>query len=481
MDGKDLNKRKEIDLDIADFLWEILRNWRMLLVCLLLGALLLTGYQYIADVQEARRTPEENVITQEQSLEEMENALGAQEMDAVLGAVALKKQLDEKSAYSRDSILMQINPYEENVVYLHYYVNGGTNEAAEVAEVYKNYVLNGKIASELVDIAEDENGIFVTTDNEITSVEIGAETVKNSFVVRIRGLSEDDCIKRAENVKNSLNNYSEQLDIQIPEHQLVLLEEVSEIVVDQGLVDLQNRTALAIKQIVTSLNSMKSNMTGNQLALYVRYTENVNETVDVTVEEKENTASTVRISGTKLILGAIIGLVLAIVWCMLRYLFAIKLRSEADIKTLYNVNILGYVRSKLDGKRGAIDQQILKSRYHHAGELSLEEEIDLICANIRVACQTTNKNTVYLTGSTVSSVPNIVWDKLKEKCEEKEINLVLGREICYHAEALEELATVGQVIFVEKIRSSYYEEIYKEIMVCKAHNIPVVGMIIVGA
>lgn len=486
MEGKELTKRKEIDLEIRDFVWEILRNWRLLIICMLAGALLLGGYQYASDLKAARTTPEETTVQQQQTLEEMESALGAQDMDEVLGAVALKKQLDEKSAYASQSLLMQINPYEESVVYLHYYIMSENEDAAEMAEVYKNYVLHGEIASELIDIATESDAMYLTSDNDTVAFDIGSDEKENSFVVRVRGLSADECMEMAREVKNALNQYAMETTSQISAHELFLLQETSQTVVDQGLVKLQNQTALAIKQLNNSLDSVKSNMTGDQLALYKRYTEpQPNEkTESESASDEQNAAVaenvSVRISATKVLIGAIIGLVLAVLWCLLSFLFTAKLRSSEEIKTLYRVNVLGNVRSKVSGKRNAFDQWLLKRRYHHAAELSLEEELDLVSANIKVACQLSENKKVYLTGSAMAQIPEACVEKLTQECKERGIILVKGREICYHASALEELAETGQVVFIETIRASFYEEMYKEVACCKEHEIPVLGMIVMG-
>lgn len=52
----------------------------------------------------------------------MKEALGAQDLDQVYGAVAIKKQLDEKSDYADNSPLMAVNPYAENLILLQYRV-----------------------------------------------------------------------------------------------------------------------------------------------------------------------------------------------------------------------------------------------------------------------------------------------------------------------------------------------------------------------
>mgnify|MGYP006879721011 FL=1 len=83
MNEKELTGRKEIDLEISDFLWDTVRNWRIIVICALAGAVLFGSYQYIQDTKNANITPEETVQQYTQSIEEMESPLGAQDLDMV--------------------------------------------------------------------------------------------------------------------------------------------------------------------------------------------------------------------------------------------------------------------------------------------------------------------------------------------------------------------------------------------------------------
>lgn len=37
MNEQNMTRRKEVDLEITDFLWEIVRNWRVIAICLIIG------------------------------------------------------------------------------------------------------------------------------------------------------------------------------------------------------------------------------------------------------------------------------------------------------------------------------------------------------------------------------------------------------------------------------------------------------------
>lgn len=481
MNDRELIKRKEIDLELSDFLWEIVRNWRVLLVCMLIGAVLLGGYQYIKDSRSLQQTPEEVAEEFTQTIEDMEGALGAQDLDAVYGAVAIRKQLDEKSDYVKNSPLMDINPYEENVIYLQYCVRSGMENADEIATIYRNYILTGDISSELIDLGDERD----------TSTIIAASTYEYGFTVRIRGSREEECRELAEQVKNSLAQYETAVAGNLTEHELLLLNETSNVVVDQNLVTLQNGTSLAVKNLTEQLDNMKSKMTGDQLALYVEYTdhkeqesvsdENLNgEEANDVREVPEKQTQQVHFNAAKAVLGGVVGLALAIVWSLLSYLFMGKLRSEQEIKTLYHSNVLGTVRSGMRGKRNPIDQWIVGCRYRQSGKMSQEQELELISANINVACKERENKKVYLTGSAMEEIPEGMIAQLTQDCKKRGITIISGKEICYHADALEELSQIGQAVIIETVRKSRYTEMYQEVMRCREHHIEILGMVVVG-
>jgi hypothetical protein len=462
---------------------------------MLAGAVLLSGYQLIKDVKAAKATPEEIRVEEEKTLAQMEQALGDQDMDEVLAAVAMKKQLDEKSQYVKNSELMQINPYEEDVVYLQYSVVGDSADI-DYADFFEQHILSGSNASELVEPVSE--GLMTYVGNDGTLITEGSKTGdnKNGFVVLVRGLSAEDCSTRAADVKADLDEYAKTLVESLSGISLTLVEETQTVIVDSDLVSLQNQTAASAKLLNNNLDSLKSNMTGDQLALYVEYTENAAEDTaqaDTTQEDgaQEDTAQTeeraegtvtvqsasVHFSLLKFVLGAVIGLVLAVVYILLAFACSAKLRSEEEVKNLYRTSVLGTIRS---GKTNAIDRLILKWRYHRAGTLTLKEEVDLIAANIRVACKDDSR-AVYLTGSDMTAVSQELLTQIAATCKEKGVSVVLGSEISYHADALEAMAEVGQVVFVEQLRGAYYDEIYKEISTCMEHKIQVLGMVVTGA
>ena len=127
-----------------------------------------------------------------------------------------------------------------------------------------------------------------------------------------------------------------------------------------------------------------------------------------------------------------------------------------------------------------IDRWYAGARYGKAGKLSLETEIELICANLKIICKTSGNQKVYLTGSNLSEIPAGIIEKLVTECQTNGLTLIAGKEINYYAKALEEMAETGQVVLIEAMRKSRYKEMYQEVISCREHQLPVLGTIVVG-
>lgn len=488
----------DIDIEIKDLLWEFVRRWRLIVVMALICGIALTAYQYRTDMQKT------DVVTVKKSQEELEKSMGAQDLDEVSGAVALKNQLDQKSAYMDTSELMQINPYAENVVLLQYYVSAENETVAEdIADAYISYVDNDYLSqavvemgaseletmyvAELISLASDVDGLYINTSNVSQSIDMKVKESngKNIVSVKVLGKTVEDAEQLSGSVKTALQNYGKTVSGTIGTHQLVLLEECSNTIVDQNLAELQNRNANAIKTLTNNLDSMKNEMTSDQISLYVYRTTVVTEstTTTTTTTTTAAAAKTVSISVKHAVIGVIVGAILACAIIFALYLFSATLRNGEEVKTLYSTKILGYVDVTAFEKKklfAGVDKFIAKLQNLHKKQLSFEQEVQMISANIVLDCKKKEQQEVFLTSSVGEVLPKEVLDAIVEKCAQKGIKVIAGNAIAYDAEALEEMAKVGCVVFVEKKRTSLYDELYKEILLCKENDIDVMGMIVLG-
>ena len=483
-------KKSEIDIEIKDLLWELVRKWRIIVVMALICAVGLAAYQYRIDMNKT------DVVVVKKTQEELEKALSVQDVSEVIGAVNLLNQLGEKSAYMDASVLMQINPYEEDAVLLQYVVvvDGAVEET--LAKAYHSYIEDGYLAQdlavdieleavyvdELIDVVEDNTDMYVYSDTMDESIQM---TVSNNeadtcITVKVCGMDETSAAELANSVKDALAAYTATLNREIGTHQLKLIEETACVLVDNALAELQNRNATAIKTISNNIDKMKNEMTGDQITLYTYRVTGVTQSENNTATTPQ--AKVVTISVKHAVIGAIVGAVLGCAIILVLYVFSAKLRNSDEIKTLYHVKVLGQVENpqKKKGIFSFIDEFIAKVQSGGKKELSYEQAVQMICTNIAIDCKKKEQKKVYLAGSILEQIPEQVLEDIAKQCKEKGIQIVKGDAIAYDADALEDLELIGTVVFLEKKHASFYDEIYKEILLCRENDIHVMGIVVVG-
>lgn len=494
MENKKMGKF-DIDIEVKDLLWQFVRSWRVFVCLMLAGGIVLGAYQYRIDKNTT------DVVVVKQTQEELEQTLGTQDLDEVTAAVALKRQLDQKSAYMETSELMRMNPYEENAVFLQYYIQAETENTAQSAgSIYTAYIEHSILAqrlmakelydadteyvAELISLVTGDSVVYINVQNANESIELKTPDAESavSFTVKITGIDAENIQKLAGDVKTALQECSFTISETVGTHQLVLLDEISGIVVDHELAELQNRNATAIKTISNNLDGLKNEMTGEQISLYVYRTtvlaEENNQPVNEAAEEK-----TVSISVKHVAIGAVIGVVLAGFIVFVLYLFAAALRNAEEVKTLYRIKVLGCIDDTAFNRKklfGFVDRFIFRLQNLRKKTLTFEQEVQMAGANILLNCKALDCKEVYLTGSDLETIPVEIVNEVTRKCEEKGIRIVKGNNISYDAEALERAADMGNVVFIEKKGISLYDELYREVALCREHDINIIGMIVIG-
>lgn len=488
--GNQKMTKSEIDIEIKDLLWELVRRWRIIVVMALICAVGLTAYQYRSDMNKT------DVVVVKKTQEELEKAMSVQDVSEVTGAVALLNQLEQKSTYMDASILMQINPYAENAVLLQYVVEADAAVEDMIADAYIAYVEDGYLAQsvvadettevvyvdELISVVKDTTDMYVYSDTMDESVQmtIAGADLGSCITVKVCGIDEASSAELAAEVKSVLAQYGVTLSSKVGAHQLKLVEEKECVLVDNVLAELQNRNATAIKTISNNIDKMKNEMTGDQITLYTYRVTGVTQSATTTTTTSE--PKVVTISVKHAVIGFVVGIVLGCGIALALYLLSAKLRNSEEIKVLYQVKVLGDVANPQKKKKvlSFVDALIEKMQNGSKKTLTYEQAVQMICANIAIDCKKNEQKKVYLTGSMMEQIPEQVMNDITKKCEEKGIVVEKGNAIAYDAESLEALEQVGTVVFLEKKRTSFYDEIYKEIVLCKENGIQVMGIVVVG-
>lgn len=475
-------EKLEIDIDIKDLFWEFLRKWRIIVICMLAGGLLLGISAYISDYKAAK-TPATPII-QQSTLEVLES-LSEDEWAAVIAADELNTQIIEKSQYLANSIRMAINPFSENRVILEYAVSGDMASAAMLC--YESWIFMD------VDKAEQNSGEKPEYVNELITVECNEEA--GLMTVQILQKDTEGCKKLTQEVQNALQVYSVFLNENGIVHDCRLITETQSVVVDDELHQFQDEYTNEVLSDIETLAKKKAEMNANQITAYLMmikgelegfFEGNVSGTEEKeTVSEETAVIETpvkVSVDVKQILTGMVLGAVLAVAYIFVAYLMTGRLRRAEEIEKLYHTSLLGVVEEAVTSKRmfAAVDIFIRKLEHSKDRKLSIDEKIELAAASIAIQCRKYKFDTVYVSGSKVSEISAEVLEKLKAALARQEIGTVIGKNIAGNADALLQAAEMGNTVLFEQERKSAYKDILNNVQTCTTNHIRLLGMVVAG-
>lgn len=274
MDGQYSWKRTEdIEIDLADLLRRLCGQWKQIVVCAAVFALVLGGYGWL----KGRDMPDEDDIVKEAVLTEAEE-------QAVADAVRLEGEIRELETYLDNSLLMQIEPYHKNKFVMLYCIdNAKRQELPGITESYLNFVQNGGAADALRDtdsswkmdksyLAEVITAYQKTYSSPyqvvVDSPEDKNQTAEALFYVEAVGRDAREAEKLAVDMQDAVEKYSAKVKRAAGSHRLKLLSSQESVTVDSGLQSQQRDRKALLSSNKTNLKAMTDAFSEEQMAVY---------------------------------------------------------------------------------------------------------------------------------------------------------------------------------------------------------------------
>lgn len=466
----EIQERMEREINLVELFWNILLGWRQIICVGVLFAVLLGGIKYLKDSKVYRAA---------QKMNEEEIVLTLEEEQQVEEARVLVERIEKYKGYLEKSVLMQINPYEKPIVELQYYVESDytynytkDNESDytnDLMSLYYNYVKSGEMSDKLIDIANLK--ISQADFSELCAVTQNGKTM----LIAITWAEEAKLKEISECMKTLLSK--KELNFQeVGSHKLKLLRESQNVIVDTELAEKRNTYSNNIAYINTQLTNLKTSMSEpqlKQLNQLVSENESGNDEINADIAKPD-------LSLKYIVLGAGAGMFLMCFWIFCKMFFTVRLQNSEEMRTLYNIRLLGEITVQSQKKLflSVIDDKLLKIKNRRKKKLTVQEQIKVLSANIALTCKKQGIDKIYMTGSEYESVDTVVLDMLKKEMLLQHIQIKEGGNIFYNAESLREGTEIGNILFVEQIDHSIYDEISNELNLAKEQKNNIIGAVI---
>ena len=382
MDKKQIDYAKlnqERIITIADLIRAIIRKlWIVVAAAVIFG-----GYKYAKDSKAASSAGSETTSDMKVKLDDDAQA----EVNNVL---TIKDNLDEQQKYADNSVLMQIDPYNESLVTLQYhYSTDDKDYSSDLLNSYMSYVNNGGLSSDLADAGVDLDVQYIS---ELISCKSSSDTTKNSdsdennitlnsksesFEIRIIHANKDDCEKMADKVISCMNAYQQQLASRVGAHSLTLVDQSYSRVVDNNIMTYKFDRVNSIVSMQQRIKELKEKMTSDQTAIIDKYNKDTKADTknDIASDSKKSDSSVhVSISKKYVLVGAAAGIVLSCLAIIILYVMRGTINKAEDIRSLYNLRVVG-----------ELDSRKKKGKFGKGAVLTLEEQKELLlhCASRR--------------------------------------------------------------------------------------------------
>lgn len=483
---------KEREISLVDLIFEILLKWRMIIVFMVIGGLLLGGYSYLQSAKTAKiqnnqsSSTEDNVIT----LDDLESKLTIAQRNNVKAVL----EYEEYSKYYEESILMQIDANNTPTTELIFCIEtADEKDKKTVVSIYTQLLSRGitewliqsgmefveatKVI-ELIDVANDVNN----------QMDISLSGNKGTVCVSVKHLDEEKSKALANQIKEFVYAKKIELENVYGAHEVRLISESYAPVMDLNILNKQ-RTAMS-NAIAgnTSSDKLKQAFTSDELKYYDLLKKGVsadtaeNTTGDTTaVPEPAVVTSSPSVSIKYVVLGVVLFAFIYVFYVFMAHILNNKLRTNDNLTDLFGMVQLGIVPAKENKKKflGFVDGWILAIRNRNKRKFTVEEAEEIVAVAIKIAVKKSEGKEVCLVGCDVKRQTNDICKNIQSILEKEDIKVKILDNVLYNAEEMEKLENVSYVVLVEKTGSTMYDEVAKELELLERYNINVLGGILV--
>ena len=458
------NLDQERIVTVSDLLKEILRRIGLVIILAIIVAALCCGYKYAKDSKAAKAANSEDTTTTIK--------LTDKEQTDVNNVIAVQDNMKE-----------QINAYDESRVTLQYRIITSDKQLSkDLLSAYDNYVTNGSLAQDMIDHGIDMDLQYLTEllyfekdsdkdsdkDEGNSDSTVITDTPALTFEIRVIHKNQKSCEELAAVIPECLSDFEQKLQESTGSHELNLVDQSYAEVVDQGLWTYKIDRVNSVVSMKERVDSLKEKLSADQVALVEKNLQKVDKK---DVAKKEVVKA--HISKKYAVLGLGIGIILAILYIVITYIWRGTINNEKDVTYLYGVQLMGTLKGK--NKKSMLLRLYDNLRGKKPVDFSVEEAI--VCADVTGYCSRNQIQKLLLLSS--EEVTETAWiDTLVKKLKEAGVEATVETDILSSAAAREKAAGYEVAVLIAQVRRSAYDTLEQELGFCQLQNIQIAGAIV---
>ena len=501
---------EDITFKAKDLLLRILLRWRVLIVCMLAGALVFDALGYIKQKWEVQKyhLMQSNKTSEAQEIDKLKLAEFKEKLTDIQVAQVEKavsiykiyqKSYDDTINYINNSIKMQLDPNQICTNVLQYQIDVGYSVVYPEIEkkdptqnikdsIYYKLVNDSNCTEIAKALGENIDSSYI---KELISAPVSGSTgayPDDIYALSVMGRSYDECDKITAVLQREILKVFEELKKQYGNFKVTDMGVQKFKSFNQGVLDAQKSQANSLRDVRTNSVAIVDAL-GDDQKTYFYALLNGDDTVEISLPvDAENAETSVAaeppraqiINPKKILSGAVVGFFLAFLFFLCKLMIGGKLISENTMRDAYGLQLLSSIRvsQRPSGFGARIDKVLLDLMDGGISAYTSKERLDMAIAGIRIALQNNNWRNLFLAGTSTDEKTKEILGELAERLTSVTDNTTIGRSVVYDPESLQQMAKSDAIVLVERTDYSKLDEIDREYALCCQNQVPIMGYIV---
>lgn len=469
MNSHEENYEKEVT--IKELLFPVLKRWRRVIVVSVLFAILLGGYRFYTGLSEMNDVATRN--SREAAYQDELAAYNNSKETLESEISYLELNYERQRVYNDNSVLMQIDPFHEYIAIKNYYLSTdaksmedmtyqGLEPTNSIIQAYLYSTVNGG----LYDYIREQLSYDMELQYLKELITIEADYTTKTISLQVVHKDYDHCQEIYKLVTSYFDQLKDSITETVGEHRITFISESIQSAIDIDLDNTQKNNILALANYENSLKEKQNAL--NSLSSPVHAVDSN----DMIIK------STIKYAGV----GFVLGMFLTAGILLFGFLTSNKLLDAKDLRPRYNLRVLGNIE-KPKKKRvfGSVDRFISRLEGTKNILISESEAAKRIASNLKAICELEKipAGSIVVTGTIDFDEIKDICNKLDEHMKTSSYKLVPGDNISYSADTILKAKEGTGVLVVEKLNSSTYPEITKQLETIRDLEKNVLGFILI--
>ncbi len=471
------NNEQRVIVDLKEFLWKLLEQWKALVAFIVIFTLLFSAFLYWKSNKGFDEGAESIVLTPEEQLEQYSE----NDQARILSAVRTQKSIINYFYYMSYAPLMQLNPNNVNNLEMIWSVDGDNGLLSAMEDAYTSDITVNEIAGRL---SETMGGHYIQAyasemiriESNFTEKErMESDPLNIKVTVFIQDDKDIEAIKKA--VSEGIHAASEKLKTSVGNHSLSLIYEGTYRTASEYVSELQKKASDEMSSLYTQKRNIQDNLTAGMKRTY-------NNLLSGNSSPVNPTEKVPFFSLKNLILGVILSLVVYLFVFAVKVIVSGRIQSSSHAKDLFGINTLGECYPKADGSiisAAFCDYNIVKNR--HKGQTDIQKNTSEACETITAISKNNNyQNLLMVSNAKAEAHTKEFSEALKSGLKENGIEINETSIDCRNGLTAGEnsiMSSDGVFMILDKKKSSLKD--IKDICAkCDYCNVPLLGAVYLG-